>query len=292
MDESLDALKVKKVFWQKKLEIPGTNWVITGYSRSAYRTGFYIPALDMMLDAGPQNFNKPSHIFITHTHIDHIASLPLTMIGDEAGNHIFNLYAIGSAQHYLANYINSMFSVNCMRSIDACTWYKFHGLMPTDKFRINTKNIYLEISVFNCDHSVPTISYGFSEIKKKLKGEFLSLSGKEIVALKKAGTDISEEVMCKKFAFVCDTSIRVFEMNPEILEYKVIFIECTFVEPDELKNAIDTKHIHWSQLRPYVEENKDNIFVLIHFSQRYRDSDITDFFQKEVDAGLNNLRWW
>ena len=73
--EIMEPVKVKMIHWQKKMTIPGTPWEICGYSRSAYRTGFYISGLDMMLDAGPQNFNKPTHIFITHTHIDHIACL-------------------------------------------------------------------------------------------------------------------------------------------------------------------------------------------------------------------------
>jgi hypothetical protein len=38
--------------WKQKWSIPNTPWTITGYSRAAYRTGFYIPELDIMLDAG------------------------------------------------------------------------------------------------------------------------------------------------------------------------------------------------------------------------------------------------
>ena len=58
-----DSLDVKKVFWMKSMKVPGTPWTIRGYSRSAYRTGFYIKDLDIMLDAGPQNYNNPKHIF-------------------------------------------------------------------------------------------------------------------------------------------------------------------------------------------------------------------------------------
>lgn len=49
----MDSNTVKSMYWQKDWQIPTTSWTIRGYSRSAYRTGFYIPELDMMLDAGP-----------------------------------------------------------------------------------------------------------------------------------------------------------------------------------------------------------------------------------------------
>ena len=68
--------KIKTIMWSKEYKIQNTQWTIKGYSAAAFRTGFYIPQLDIMLDAGVQNFNKPKHIFITHTHLDHIAHLP------------------------------------------------------------------------------------------------------------------------------------------------------------------------------------------------------------------------
>ena len=70
--ETIDSLQYKHIFWHKKWLIPNTpSWRIHGFSRSAYRTGFYIPELNIMLDAGPQNFNNPDNIFITHSHLDH-----------------------------------------------------------------------------------------------------------------------------------------------------------------------------------------------------------------------------
>ena len=107
MAELTDSLRIKQLFWERKKKIPGTPWEICGYSRSAYRTGFYIAALDMMLDAGPQNFNKPEHILITHTHIDHLACLPLTMIGESET--IPTIYAVSAAQQHIHNYIAAMF---------------------------------------------------------------------------------------------------------------------------------------------------------------------------------------
>jgi ribonuclease BN (tRNA processing enzyme) len=82
------------------------------------------------------------------------------------------------------------------------------------------------------------------------------------------------------------------ELNPSILEYDVIMIECTFFMPDELENATKTQHVHWDHLKKYVVDNPNTTFMLFHFSQRYRDEEINQFFQAEIDGGLKNLFVW
>lgn len=288
--ESMDALKMKVIYWQKNWKIPKSSWSICGFSRSAFRTGFYIPELNLMLDAGPQNFNKPDFILVTHTHVDHIANLPLTLIGDP-GNTI-QIYGPLKAEPYVVNYINAMFSVNAMGNIHAeNSVFKYNGLTQNEMFDICANKSDMKIHVFKCDHAIPTISYGISEIKTKIKEEYSKLPGKEIATMRKEGVEITHLVAYKKLAYVCDTSIKVFDMNHTILEYPVVFIECTFIYDDELQNAIDTQHIHWSQLKPIVVANPDTIFMLFHFSQRYRDIEINEFFSKESQT-VKNIFWW
>lgn len=289
-----DALSVKKVFWQTERTIPGTNWHIRGYSRSAFRTGFYIPDLDIMLDAGPQCFSKPSHIFITHTHCDHIAALPFTLIGDEAGTHMFHIHVPRAAEQYVENYIKAMFQANCMvTDIDMSGWFTLHPRESGNTFDIQCNKVDLRVEVFKCDHKIPTISYGFTETKQKLRAEYASLHGSQIAALRKAGTEITEAVPYKRFAYVCDTSIAVFDENPSLLTYPVIMIECTFLYPDELGNAAATQHIHWQQLEKHVVENPGIQFIVFHFSQRYRDAEINEFFNTVCsEKGINNVMPW
>lgn len=298
---------MKSMWWQGSWKIPDTPWHIRGYSRSAFRTGFYVPELSMMLDAGPQNFNKPDHILITHTHADHVAGLPMTMIArtpsDVHGNHQFHVYGPAEAQDFLSNYVRAMFYANAVsHDVNVYEWFTYYPLKAADTFNLDIKNTKLSIQVFECRHAIPTISYGLSEIKNKLKDEHLGLSGKELVALKKSGVEVTHSVQQRKLAYVCDTSIDVFALNPDLLLYPVIFIECTFFGPDELQQATDTKHVHWDQLKPYVVSNPGVTFVLFHFSQRYSDQEILEFFQgvcsgnKAMDndkaTPIKNIRCW
>lgn len=285
-----DALQIKHLFWRTQYTIPNTRWTIRGFSRSAYRTGFYVPELDLMLDAGPQNFNKPSHILITHTHLDHIAGLPLSLIGDEAGDHMFHIHAPDACTPFIRNYIAATFSANVVRDASAQTdgWYTLTGHRPHTSLDITTKNTRLRVSVLECDHGVPTIGYGIAEIKQKLSAAYAGLEGHAIAALRKNGTIVTEDVVCPRFAYVCDTSIETFALNPTLLStYPTVFIECTFFMPDEVDNAKRTKHVHWNDLKPLVVAHPHVTFILFHFSQRYRDAEIEAFFANERIANVH-----
>jgi len=92
--------------------------------------------------------------------------------------------------------------------------------------------------------------------------------------------------------FLGDTSKIVLE-NENIYKYKTIMIECTFILDEELEQADITQHMHWNYLKPYVEKYPDITFVLFHFSQRYKRTEIESFFEiQKVDNNLNNIITW
>jgi ribonuclease Z len=119
------------------------------------------------------------------------------------------------------------------------------------------------------------------------------MDGHEIAKIKKSGMCVTCEREVPSFAFICDTSISVLEKYPNILHYPIIFIECTFLYPEEISNCEATKHIHWEQLYPYIQTHSDQLFVLIHFSLRYEENEIIDFFENEKrEKGIHNLKVW
>jgi hypothetical protein len=89
----------------------------------------------------------------------------------------------------------AMFSVNAMQDCPECAeWYQFHSLAEDTKpFRLTMNKQELEIEVFRCDHTIPTLSFGISEVKQKLKEEYAKLPGKEIGVLRKQGVQVRRE---------------------------------------------------------------------------------------------------
>jgi hypothetical protein len=69
---------------------------------------------------------------------------------------------------------------------------------------------------------VPSVGYAFWQTRNKLKEEYKSLQGKEIAALKKQGTVVTEDVVDPLFVFTGDTSIKLFETNNSLFDYPVI----------------------------------------------------------------------
>lgn len=287
MDNNIES------YWSGPVwNIPGTPWDIVGYSRACYRTGFYIRHLDMMIDAGPQKSGNPKTILITHCHGDHIANIPFTLIRRDTDELVdkTTIFVHEKSTKRLNDYINSMFSANYSVDFKECV-ANYVNVIGGMNFDYSTNRTNINIEVFACTHDVPTVAYGISTIKKLLKEEYISLKGdnKAFVELKKRGVEITNTVRQPNIVFVWDTTIYVLKNNPSILSYPVIMIECTFLYEDDYDLSIKKKHIHWKSLKPYVVENPDKTFVLVHFSLRYTESEIYLFFKKE---GLHNVKPW
>ena len=299
-----DAHTIRNARWSQEYCMAKFNYTIRGYSRAAFRTGFYIPELGIMLDAGPQCFNCPKEIFITHCHGDHIAELPFTFFGYNASSEnengekeydVPNLYGPKGSHKFVHRYLESTFQMNMMAEIqDVNSYYNYKEVVEEDILNLNIKNNEIVVNVIKCDHSVPTVSYLFSTVKKKLKQEYYNIADNsaKIVALKKQGVEITEPVEKQLFAYVCDCSIKTVERyEGKLATYPYVIIECTFILDDELENAKETKHIHWKQLEKFVAKYPDTIWILIHFSLRYKDSEIQEFFKEYLEK-YQNLHIW
>jgi ribonuclease Z len=156
-----------------------------------------------------------------------------------------------------------------------------------DKFNhtMNGKNCI--VTIFGCMHSVKCIGYGISEVRSKLKPEYIGKTKDELDAIARSGFKLSAEQEIPILCFLLDTDHRVFE-NPEIFNYPCILTECTYLGDSELKKAKADKHMHWKNIEPIIRSHPENHFVLVHFSLRYSSLHITRFFES-VKVDLKNV---
>lgn len=264
---------------KKPTKLPGTQCTLTGYSICARKTNFYIPELQVMLDAGLPSKSVPEHIFITHCHSDHCYNLPMTLV--DIGQKRPKIYVPKSKVTDIKNFIHSAYVMTtCSQTPRIHNKYEIIGVVPNTSIDVTIRNKKWKVEIIQCYHTVPCVGFGFMEMRKKLKEEFKNLKGREIGKLRKQGINVSNEIHVPMFCYIGDTNYKVLE-NPELYKYKTIIVECTFISDEHLEAAKKKRHMHWNQLKPYVEKYKNITFVLYHFSARYREQEIKEFFKSK-----------
>jgi len=199
-----------------------------------------------------------------------------------------NVYVPLEMIEYAEKYLHCSKEVNDNKDYPENEYLRSYKLIPVsngEEYALDKKNF---VQVYDCFHTVPTVGYGFFEKRQKLKQEYKGLPGKEIARLRETGTNIYDIGIQRNFVFLGDTTSEVFHKHDVLFEYPVIIVECTFLYPDHEENAKSSGHIHWSHIEEIIINHPDNIFVLIHFSMRYKISEIIEFFK---DKPQNVYPW-
>jgi ribonuclease Z len=299
----INKYKMSQTLWSvwtdvPALQIPNTQLTLKGFSIAALRTNFYIPELGVMFDSGLSGSMSPDYIFITHGHGDHSANIPFHLLSSTELNRVQvyvpendmpNSAGVIDKCHVgnmLRMYINGLYCLSCNTTEDKLrigSVYDLH-IAQVGRLGLYIKNK-IDVEVIKCDHSVPCVGYGLIEKRAKLKSEYAGMSGKEIGVLRKAGTDVSQIVEIPFFCYLGDTSCKILE-DTTIEKYNTIMIECTFIKDEDLAQAIETQHMHWSQLEQYILDRPHITFILYHFSQRNKPEEIDAFFKEKNIANI------
>ena len=279
------------------LTIPNMQVKLKGYSWAAKNTGFYIPEMKIMLDCGVENDFIPDHVFITHGHSDHSRDIPNVIVqlsnyknSGSFNNKKVNIYAPIEIVEYIRNYIDAFYimSKNNPTHKAHCK-YNLIPVQTNTRIQITIRNIEHIVEIIKCYHTVPCVGYGFIELRKRLKEQYRGLSKEELITLKKNGIDILENYEHPLFCYLGDTNEWVFTNNESsdiLKKYNVIITECSFINVDQLQQAKTKKHIYIEHIDEYIKTNFNKTFILYHFSDRYDEQEIIDFFIKKNYANV------
>lgn len=172
--------------------------------------------------------------------------------------------------------------------------HETHGLRPGDVVSLDRiKASGMSAEAFACDHSIPCLGYVFRTTRQKLKAELRTTSQTDIKGLRESGADITAPQTKPVFAFLGDTTTSVLASEPSWLRegIPVVITECSFLWEEHRAQAERTKHTLWSELEPVIRKFPKTTFVLIHFSLRYEEHDVRNFFTKMLDPPKNIVVW-
>ncbi|KAH3756075.1 beta-lactamase superfamily domain [Pelomyxa schiedti] len=291
------------LFWKPEWAIPNSGGLtLTGHSKAAEKTGFRIPELALFFDAGVQCYQDPEVIAITHAHTDHSFALPMLLTGIHKTPLV--MVPVGCGQ-FFDNFVRSTFelSVCSTDAIHTKELFTLKEVAPTEVVEMQLKGRRFNLEIFRCEHTVPSVGYGLCEMRPKLKAEYSSLDGPALGALRKTGVAVTEPQPHRIICFLGDThhsallaaGLRVDATAPKVglSLYPVIVVECSYFLKENSDSAESAKHIHWDALLPFVLANPEITFVLIHFSLRYSDTEIAEFFKAAcAEHHITNIVVW
>ena len=262
---------------------------IEGYSRAAVQSYWRIPELKIGFDLGahPWDFMGTPTWLITHTHLDHIAALPVyvarrRMMKMEPPTIYMPEHAIELMQHILKAFHR------LDRGRLPCS------LIPVkagDEFELSRE---LHVTASATRHTVPSLGYVIWEKRKKLKVEYQNMTGDQIRDIRLSGVEVSEERRLPIVAYTGDTAPEGLDACPAMYDAKILITEMSFVAPGHRKEKIHKHgHMHLDDFVQRRDRFKNELIIAGHFSTRYHDKQVVHFVRKSLPDLLGGrLHLW
>lgn len=299
---------------------PYHQYVLTGRSRAAWHTSFVIPQLNLLLDAGLcVNRLRPKHIFLTHGHNDHVLLSPAFVKREDPPD----IYCPAGMKRVFNDFIlaNTMLNLGGLIGVEEAEEQGLDigegdpkedendpGRTASEAAFLNTHHTHavrdgdvvplrrlkgISATVFDCDHTVPCVGYVFTSTTHRLKPAYANTPGAELKALRQSGVQLTSPHTVPVFAFLGDTTAKTLADEPSWLRdgIPVVITECSFLHEEHRAQATKTKHTLWSDLEKVVRRWPRTTFVLMHFSMRYSDREVTAFFRDLPDCPPNIVVW-
>jgi ribonuclease Z len=262
---------------------------IEGYSRAAVQSYWRIPELKIGFDLGaqPWDFMGTPTWLLTHTHLDHIAALPVyvarrRMMKMEPPDLYIPAYALDDVRRLLQVYHR------LDRGRMVCN---LHGVNPGEEIGLSRDHV---ITPFATTHTIPSVGYVVWERRFKLKEEYHGLPGEKIRDLRLSGVPVTREVRTPLLAYTGDTSPGGLDAYPPVYEAKILITELSFVRPNHRREKIHKfGHMHLDDFVERVDRFKNELIICAHFSTRYNAPEVRRIVEAKMPPQLlERVKLW
>ena len=262
---------------------------VEGYSRAAVQSYWRIPELKIGFDLGgqPWGFMATSTWFISHTHLDHIAALPVYV----ARRRMMkmdppDIYLPEVAIEPVGRLLRAVSRLDRRRL--PC---RLLPARPGDEIELSREHV---VTVSSTTHTIPSVGYVVWDRRRKLKHEFQGLPGDKIRDLRLSGVDVTHEIRAPLVAYLGDSSPEGLDRCPAMYEAMILITEMTFVARSHRRDKIHKYgHIHLDDIIERKERFHNELIVATHYSTRYTDERIHRIVSKRLPDMLDGrLRVW
>jgi ribonuclease Z len=262
---------------------------IEGYSRAAVQSYWRIPELKIGFDLGaqPWDFMGTPTWLLTHTHLDHIAALPVYVARRR-------MMRMGPPTIYLpAEAVEDVRRLmHVMQRLDRGRMVcELKGVGPGEEIDLSREHV---ITPFATTHTIPSLGYVVWDRRFKLKEEYHGLAGEQIRDLRQSGVEVTREVRTPLLAYTGDTSPAGLDGFPPVFEAKVLITELSFVRPNHRREKIHKfGHMHLDDFIERADRFHNELIVCAHFSTRYHPQEVRRIVDGKLPPKLREcVRLW
>jgi ribonuclease Z len=217
--------------------------------------------------------------FLSHTHLDHIAALPVfvarrRMMKMEPPRIFLPEEAVEDVKRLL----HIVQKLDRGRMVCDIT-----GVTPGQEIELSREHV---VTVFRTTHTIPSVGFLVWDRRRKLKEEFIGLPGDKIRDLRLAGTEVTREVRTPLLCYTGDTSPAGLDGYPPAFEAKILITELSFIRPNHRREKIHKfGHMHLDDLLERAEKFHNEVIICAHFSTRYHPNEV----RRVVEAKLPEI---
>lgn len=262
---------------------------VEGWSRAAVQSYWRIPELKIGFDLGghPWDFMGTPTWFVSHTHLDHVAALPVyvarrRMMKMEPPT----IYVPAEALDDVKKLMLIMNRLDRGRQLA--------DLRPVEKGQEIELSRELVVTVFDTVHTIPSRGFVVWDRRQKLKDEFVGLPGNQIRDLKFAGTEITREVRTPLVAYTGDTAPPGLDNEPACYKAKILITELSFIRANHRRDKIHKfGHMHLDDFTERADRFENELIVAAHFSTRYHPNEVRRLLDARLPPQLKpKMRLW